>query len=181
VTIRPQVEAPATASAARLAGLLADRDNLRVFAAVALGAATIEEVLAATALDAEAAGRAVGHLVAGGLVDDAEELRVDLNRLRAAARTPPPHLPGATPEQDGVLRNFVDEHGRLRELPARAGRRRIVLEYLAGLFECGVDYLESEVNETLRLFHGDHASLRRYLVDAGLLERENGVYRRVER
>jgi len=27
--------------------------------------------------------------------------------------------------------------------------------------------------------HADHAMLRRYLVDAGLLRRERGIYRRV--
>jgi len=34
------------------------------------------------------------------------------------------------------------------------------------------------VNELLRGFHDDTASLRRYLVDEGMLEREAGVYRR---
>ena len=34
------------------------------------------------------------------------------------------------------------------------------------------------MNDLLRDFHDDTASLRRYLVDEGLLEREAGVYRR---
>jgi hypothetical protein len=34
------------------------------------------------------------------------------------------------------------------------------------------------VNELLTSLHDDHAALRRYLVDEGLLERKAGVYRR---
>jgi len=37
---------------------------------------------------------------------------------------------------------------------------------------------EDEVNRILQSVHSDHATLRRYLVDAGLLRRERGVYRR---
>ena len=56
--------------------------------------------------------------------------------------------------------------------------RRVVLEYLAGAFDEGVEYDEREVNETLRAIHDDYATLRRYLVDERLLERTRGVYRR---
>lgn len=173
-----QVDAPATTSPRRLLGVLADGDNLRVFAAVALDAATVEEVLAATALEVDTAERSLGHLVTAGLVAAGDRLRVDLGVLREAARTRRPALPGATPEQAEVLRKFVDEQGKLPELPAKASRRRVVLEYLAGLFEPGREYLESEVNDTLRLLHDDHATLRRYLVDERLLARAGGVYRR---
>jgi hypothetical protein len=40
-------------------------------------------------------------------------------------------------------------------------------------------YPEKEVNQRLGLFHPDVASLRRYMVDGGLVTREAGVYRRV--
>ncbi len=39
-------------------------------------------------------------------------------------------------------------------------------------------YPEKEVNQQLALFHPDVASLRRHLVDHGLVSREAGVYRR---
>lgn len=167
--------------AAKLAGLLADEERLLVFAAVALGATTVDEVVAATGLDRPAVVRALDRLAGGGYVDrDESGLAVARDALSAAARDRPPRrreLPGATAAQAKVLQNFVED-GRLRALPARAGQRRVVLEYMAGLFEPGVDYDEGDVNETLRLYFGDHAALRRYLVDEGLLEREGGVYRR---
>jgi hypothetical protein len=76
------------------------------------------------------------------------------------------------------LRNFV-ENGRLTSVPTKASQRRRVLEYLAAQFDEGKEYAESEVNDVLGRFHDDYASLRRYLVDEGLLTRARGIYRRV--
>ena len=42
------------------------------------------------------------------------------------------------------------------------------------------EYPEKEVNQRLALFHPDVASLRRYLVDTGHVEREAGRYRRCD-
>jgi hypothetical protein len=54
----------------------------------------------------------------------------------------------------------------------------VVLRFLAATaFEPGVDYPERDVNLRLALRHPDVASLRRYLVDAGLVERAAGIYR----
>ena len=50
--------------------------------------------------------------------------------------------------------------------------------HIAGGFAPGRDYSEDEVNRILQNLHSDHATLRRYLVDAGLLRRDRGVYRR---
>jgi hypothetical protein len=52
---------------------------------------------------------------------------------------------------------------------------------VATLFEPGVRYPEREVDVLLKGFHAepetaDHVSLRRYLIDAGLLSREAGTY-----
>jgi hypothetical protein len=67
---------------------------------------------------------------------------------------------------------------RLETIPARATQRDAVLRYIARVFEPGRDYAEADVNLALARIHRDHASLRRYLVDAGILTREHGVYRR---
>src|SRR2546428_9576802 len=69
-------------------------------------------------------------------------------------------------------------NGRLETIPAGRGRRQAVLGHVAGSFATGRDYNEDEVNRILQGVHSDHATLRRYLVDAGLLTRERGVYRR---
>ncbi len=74
-----------------------------------------------------------------------------------------------------VLRTYLGG-GRLRTMPRPGAKRRIVLDYLATLFEPGVRYPEVQVNALLREYHNDVAALRRYLVDEGLLTREGGVY-----
>jgi hypothetical protein len=68
--------------------------------------------------------------------------------------------------------------GRLETIPASPKRRLAVLTHLVSRFAEGRDYREEEVNRLLQDVHRDHASLCRYLVDAGLLRREAGVYRR---
>lgn len=75
-----------------------------------------------------------------------------------------------------MLRAFLDDAGRLRSIPARRGKRQVVLAHLAQVFEPGVRYPEREVGVLLRAFHPDHAALRRHLVDEGLLARADAVY-----
>jgi excisionase family DNA binding protein len=71
---------------------------------------------------------------------------------------------------------FVD--GRLTAIPSKRSVRRPVLERLARQYEPARTYPEREVNELLRQFHDDVASLRRELVAEKLLTRtRNGVYK----
>lgn len=167
-------------------GRLADERRLRVFAAVALGASSAAEIAERAELSGEETARALAHLAGIGLVrQDKAGLRVDRGVLAEAARaaaTPRrrPELEGATPEQAAVVRNFVADDGRIRSLPARAGKRRLVLEWVAGRFETGRRYTEKEVNGSLSSVYDDPASLRRFLVDEGFLTREAGVYWRVD-
>jgi len=167
--------------AATLSGLLSDEERLRVVAAIALGARTIDDVAKAVDLTPQDVGRVLPRLISGGVVAQDGGLHVDLNRFREAALDRPERqreLPDATAEQAQVLRNFVED-GRLRALPVRASQRRVVLEYLAARFDRDVEYAEADVNELLGRFHPDYASLRRYLVDEGLLSRSDGRYRRL--
>ena len=165
---------------ATLIGLLADEDRLRVFAAIALGARTVDEIAQRTGFDETEVRAALPRLVGSGLVAQGDGLHVPLEALRAAARRRPERDRGAadaTPDEQRVLRNFVVD-GRLVRLPARHAQKQVVLGYVARRFDESRNYEEREVNELLRGFHDDTASLRRYLVDEGLLEREAGVYRR---
>ena len=79
------------------------------------------------------------------------------------------------PAVQQVLRTYLAD-GRLRVMPRRGSKRRIVLDYLATRFEPGVRYPEAQVNAVLRGYHDDYTALRRYLVDEGLLSREGGTY-----
>jgi hypothetical protein len=74
-----------------------------------------------------------------------------------------------------VLRAFVNE-GRLVAIPAARGKRLVILEHMVAAFEPGMKYPEREVDAVLRAWHPDYVSLRRYLIDEGLMAREDGVY-----
>jgi len=79
-----------------------------------------------------------------------------------------------------VLRAFV-RGGRLVAIPSQEKKKLVVLEFLvAECFAEDREYHETEVNERLRAYHEDVASLRRYMVVNGLLRRTSGRYRRVE-
>jgi hypothetical protein len=168
--------------AATIVGLLADDDRRRCFAALELGAATRDEVAAATGLGVPAAAKAIGRLVAGGLVvaGDGGGLFVVGAAFQVAARdalTKP-----ATGEHDDlpddvrkVMKAFVVDN-RIVQIPTVAGKRRVLLDWLAQQFEPGRRYSEQMVNLILGRYHADTAALRRYMVDEGILDREAGQY-----
>lgn len=153
-------------------GLLYQEDTLRVLSALVLSGDPQE-----SGLDKEAVRRALDRLERGGLaVRGAEggwEVRRERFRelLHATAR---PANPATSPEEK-VLRSFLVE-GRLRAIPSKRDKQLVVLNYIAQVFEPGVRYPEKEVDVALRAFHDDFAALRRYLVDDGMLSRENNVY-----
>jgi hypothetical protein len=179
--------------ARELLALLAEPDRLKALAAVTLGAGTLPEVAERAGLEAKEAARALSRLVAGGLIEGeaGKGYRVRTEALKAAARPAsgagppgadagraegslgegggPPGPAAGSPEAD-VLRRFV-HNGRLLAMPAAHGKRLVVLDHLAGLFEPGRRYPEPEVNELLGRYHPDYAMLRRYLVDDGFLDR----------
>jgi hypothetical protein len=78
-----------------------------------------------------------------------------------------------------VLQTFLEDD-RIKELPSRHKKRLVVLKWLANQFEVGARYSEPEISGRLEHYNPDYASLRRYLVDYGLMEREKGVYWRTE-
>ncbi len=76
-----------------------------------------------------------------------------------------------------VLATFF-RRGRLVSIPAQLKKRQVVLEKLAQEFEPERDYSEQEINQVLVAFHDDVASLRRGMIELGLMSREKGIYRR---
>ena len=82
------------------------------------------------------------------------------------------------PEEAKVVRGFLRDD-RLTTIPSQEKKRLIVVRYLRDrVFTEERPYPEKEVNQRLALFHPDVATLRRAMVDEGLVERANGVYRR---
>jgi hypothetical protein len=89
-----------------------------------------------------------------------------------------PHSPDQG-EVAKILRSFFAGEV-LTSMPRRGRKREIVLEHIVQRFEPGRRYDEPEVNLSLRrVWPHDVAALRRYLVDARLLERADGEYWRI--
>jgi hypothetical protein len=176
--------------AAELVGLLADPARLRVVAALALGADSLDTVRTVTGLDARASTRAVTRLVDAGLVERdtqgglvlleaAFALAARSEAARRAAHDPSvAEHPDAGREEAKVLRTFV-RNERIVQIPAQHQKRLIVLDWLAQQFEPGRRYTEAMVNLVIGRIHPDTAALRRYLVDDGFLDRDHGEYWRI--
>jgi biotin operon repressor len=163
---------------------LADPQRLAIAGMLAAGDRSADEIAAATGLTIARVHKHLNRLTATGVVrvnEDRHTYRLDPETLRwAAEQVGPPREAGltlgaATEDEEAVLRTFF-RNGRLTEVPAKESKRRIVLERIALEFEPGVRYEEREVNVVVGRFFNDHASLRRYLVDEGFLDREGGVY-----
>lgn len=78
-----------------------------------------------------------------------------------------------------ILQTFL-EGDRIKEIPARRQKRLVVLQWLVNQFERDVRYPEAEMNARLKQYHPDFAALRRYLIENGLMQREQGVYWRID-
>ena len=172
---------------------LADPDRLRIAGALAAGEAAAAALAETLDLPLARVRRYLTRLADAGIArlqPDRRTYRLDTETLRwAAEQVGPPRDAGialspvdafaarsaANEDEEAVLRAFFRD-GRLIEVPTKASKRRIVLERVALEFEPGVRYEEREVNAIVGAFFNDHASLRRYLVDEGFLDREAGTY-----
>lgn len=87
-----------------------------------------------------------------------------------------------TPTEAKVIRNFTTKSGKITALPASRKKRLVILRYALQVIEPGQVYTEKEVNQLFARYSKDTASLRRYLIDHGYLERnpDGSEYRRKE-
>jgi hypothetical protein len=166
---------------ADLIRIVAEPLRLSLLGRAAEGRLNLEEVATAHAVSKRKVAEAVGKLRAAGLIDDDLRLRHD-NLRSIAAKLPTAEEASAaitegpwSEEERRMLQRFFTGT-RLKEIPTNTKKRILILERLALEFEPGLRYQEQDVNFTLQLFHPDYAALRRYLVDAGMLSRAEGVY-----
>ena len=69
---------------------------------------------------------------------------------------------------------FLDEEGKIMQIPVPYNKKITVLAYLSGKFEEDRIYSEKEVNAMINCWHtfGDYFILRRLLVDYKFLDRK---------
>jgi hypothetical protein len=61
--------------------------------------------------------------------------------------------------------------GRLSEFPKKEKRKLIILDHIIKRFELNRKYTEKEVKEILIRIYDDYVTMRRYLIDYGIMER----------
>ena len=69
--------------------------------------------------------------------------------------------------------------GLIVAMPAQLKKRKVLLDLLAKDFEPGRSYTEQEVNFLILDHYDDYCTLRREMVELGLLRREKGMYYKV--
>jgi DNA-binding transcriptional ArsR family regulator len=170
---------------------LADQSRLRIVGLLASHERSVDEL--ATLLDLRVP--TVSHHLAKLRALDLVRMRVEgtthlyrlddrgLVRLSKLLATPQSVAAWAGDEvadswERKVLRDFFAD-GRLKEIPAQQKKRRVILKWLADQFEWGRVYSEAEINDTIKRYHPDAATLRRALVGAALMDREEGRYWRI--
>ncbi|MCO5177900.1 MAG: DUF2087 domain-containing protein [Thermomicrobiales bacterium] len=166
---------------------LSDESRLAIAGALALRTATVDELVEHSGLRRQDVVRHLGVLASAGVVeaepDDRTRWRLAIQQMRDQRRSllarksaPPSGVPADASEQERrVLATFFDGE-QLKEIPVGREKKLIVLRWLANRFEDGTRYDEREVNAIIKRHHADAATLRREMIDHGLMQRESGVY-----
>ena len=165
-----------------LVRLLAEPVRRQVVAALILEPGPLDSVRERTGLSLREVTTALTRLVAGGLVEEGSDgtyLVLEAAFALAARRDIEPRPPSEHRSDPPEIARILDQafrDGRLVHLPTKRSKRLVVLDRLTQEFEPGCHYSERQVNAALVPFDQDVATLRRYLVDEGFLDRADGVY-----
>ncbi|WEG14420.1 metalloregulator ArsR/SmtB family transcription factor [Pullulanibacillus sp. KACC 23026] len=79
-------------------------------------------------------------------------------------------------EKAKIIQNFLLPDGRLKQIPAQRKKKLIILEYMVKRLEKGRKYKEKEINEFIRQFHEDFATIRREFIMCQFMTRQDGIY-----
>ncbi len=166
---------------------LADAERVKIAGLLGVEALTSTQVADRLGMDANKVTQHLQRLVAVGLAHkEGDVYRLDSQALEKLTRQVLAQSHPPAPEYEGdefevkTLRAYLSRDGTLKTIPTQHKKLMVILGHLVKNFKPGVQYPESQVNQTLRKFHEDTASLRRYMVDNGLLRREKGIYWRPE-
>lgn len=174
--------------------VLANENRLKILGILANRECSVEELATLLDLKASTVSHHLSKLKAFGLVDMRVVGNDHLHRLNADGLMAMNREMFFTPQQIGsivdddveyeawekkVLRTFM-EGDQIQSIASGYKKWLVLLKWVANRFEMGRRYTEQEVNEIIQRHHPDYALFRREMVDNGLMERENGIYWRIE-
>lgn len=166
---------------------LADSNRLKIVGLLAQKPYSVEELAALVDLKPSTVSHHLAKLANVGLVHARTEsyynvYQLDKEALDEKARTlfTNVDLSASIADVDlsaydqKVVADFTRKDGSLKTIPAQKKKLEAVLRYVVEGFEMGKRYSEKRVNEILKGYHADTATLRRELVGFKLMEREGG-------
>ena len=172
---------------------MADQKRLQIVGLLARQDYSVEELAAILDLSSPTVSHHLGRLAKAGLVRASADrhyhvysLQVDALADMAQRILSKDALQLTAEDLDldaydrKVLRDYTDpKTGRLKSIPRQKKKRDAVLRYFVAQFEADRRYPEREVNEIIRRYHPDTASLRRFMIEWKFMQREKGVYWRL--
>ncbi len=166
---------------------LADKNRLKIVGLLAEKPYSVEELAELLQLKPPTVSHHLAKLVEAGLVKAHAEsyynvYQLDQSMLEAKTRSmfSQQELSSVASEVDAdaydkkVIKDYTKRDGSLKTLPSQRKKLEAILRYVVRAFEVGKRYSEKQVNEILRGYNEDTATLRRELVGCGLMKREGG-------
>jgi predicted transcriptional regulator len=172
---------------------LSDPNRLKILGLLATRPHSVEELAAALNLGASTVSHHLARLSEAGLVEARAESYYNIYSLQTShleemskRLLKRENLVKLAEDVDGeafskrVLRDFLTPDGRMKTFPAQQKKYLVILEqYILPAFEFNRRYTEKELNEVLKRFNEDFASIRRDLIDFKFMVRENNIYWRI--
>lgn len=78
--------------------------------------------------------------------------------------------------KNSVIKNFFTSEGKLKQLPVQLKKKLIVLEHLIAELEPSRQYTETEMNDFIKQYHEDYATIRREFIMHQLMIRDHEIY-----
>ncbi|QSX23937.1 metalloregulator ArsR/SmtB family transcription factor [Priestia megaterium] len=75
-----------------------------------------------------------------------------------------------------IVKNFVNSDGTLKQIPIQRKKKNVILAYLIRDLHQGKTYKEKDLNEYIKNYHEDYATIRRELIMQHFMYRQNGEY-----
>lgn len=175
---------------------LAEPNRLRIIGLLAQKPQSVEQLASVLRVGESTVSHHLAKLADAGLVSARAEgyysiYSLHTGRLAGMAKSilHEDALPGLATGMDvdsydrKVLATFTDAAGRIKAFPVQEKKFLVILRHILAEFDTGVKYTEKRVNQILAKYSADTATLRRSLVEHGLMAREGGggAYWRTQR
>ncbi|MFT8322622.1 MAG: metalloregulator ArsR/SmtB family transcription factor [Bacillus sp. (in: firmicutes)] len=79
-------------------------------------------------------------------------------------------------ERAKVIQNFFTADGKLKNIPAQRKKKLMVFRHIISGLSTGKKYEEKEINEYIKQFFDDYATIRREFIINHFMYRENNIY-----